>query len=109
MRQGGWRAVAALVLACTGTEARECGQEEIDKQDITGCVSVRHMEYIGHQQAVWLGHQLKENDLLETLDLHHTRIGDDDAISLAEGLRGNTKLHRLGEPRAWAATCSARN
>ena len=36
---------------------------------------------------------------METLDLHHTSIGDDDALVIASGLRSNTKLHGLGAPR----------
>ena len=33
---------------------------------------------------VWLGDALHNHTDLELLDLHHTKIGDDDAISLAE-------------------------
>ena len=75
--------------------ARECGQPEIDAQNITGCTSVLHMKYLGHQGAIWLGDALHHNPDLETLDLHHTRIGDDDALALAAGLHNNTHLKRL--------------
>ena len=90
--------IAVGVVAWVQVAGRECGQQEIDQQDIAGCVSVSHMKHIGHRNAVWLGEQLKNNTVLETLDLHHTFIGDDDAISLAVGLRGNTALNRAAPP-----------
>ena len=81
-----------LFSVCT---ARECGQAEIDAQDITGCSVVLHMKHLGHKNAIWLGDALHHNPHLEFLDLHHTNIGDDDAISLANGLHNNTFLKRL--------------
>ena len=83
-------------LAALST-CRECGQAEIDARDITGCVTVLHMKYLGHKNAEWLGDALHHNPDLQELDLHHTRIGDDDAVSLAAGLHNNTHLKRLGE------------
>lgn len=44
---------------------------------------------------VWLGDALHNHTDLEMLDLHHTKIGDDDAIALAEGLKNNDNLRRL--------------
>ena len=87
------RRLLLSVALCAG--ARECGQPEIDAQNITGCISVLHMRYLGHQGAIWLGDALHHNADLETLDLHHTRIGDDDAFALAAGLHNNTHLRRL--------------
>ena len=45
---------------------------------------------------MWLGDALHNHTDLEMLDLHHTKIGDDDAIALAEGLKNNDNLRRLG-------------
>jgi len=75
--------------------ARDCGQAEVDARDITGCITVLHMNYLGHKGAVWLGDALHHNVDLEILDLHHTKIGDDDALALAAGLHNNTHLKRL--------------
>ena len=75
--------------------ARECGQPEIDAQNITGCTSVLHMKYLGHQGAIWLGDALHHNPDLETLDLHHTRIGDDDALALAAGPMSTAQILRF--------------
>ena len=75
--------------------SRDCGQAEVDARDISGCITVLHMSYLGHTGAVWLGDALHHNVNLETLDLHHTKIGDDDAYSLAAGLQNNTHLKRL--------------
>ena len=49
---------------------------------------------------VWLGEALHNHTDLEMLDLHHTKIGDDDAIALAEGLKNNDNLRRLGAAAA---------
>jgi len=84
-----------VTLLIGNAAARDCGQAEIDARDITGCITVLHMSYLGHQGAVWLGDALHHNVDLEILDLHHTKIGDDDAFSLAAGLHNNTHLKRL--------------
>lgn len=83
-----------LLLVLPLALGRECGKKEIFKQDITGCTSLRHVDNI-HGSAKWLGRALHKNADLETIDLHHTFLDDDDATELAFGLRGNTKLHRL--------------
>ena len=49
---------------------------------------------------MWLGDVLHNHTDLEMLDLHHTKIGDDDAIALAEGLKNNDNLRRLGAAAA---------
>ena len=49
------RGLLLLLLFARWTTARECGQAELDARDITGCVSFRHMKYINHGNAVWLG------------------------------------------------------
>jgi len=79
----------------SGVVGRDCGQAEIDARDITGCITVMHMSYLGHTGAIWLGDALHHNVDLEQLDLHHTKIGDDDAFALAAGLHNNTHLKRL--------------
>ena len=90
------RALAVLlVVTVCSVVGRDCGQAEIDARDITGCVTVLHMKFLGHQGAIWLGDALHHNPDLEILDLHHTRIGDDDAFALAAGLHNNTHLKRL--------------
>ena len=86
---------------------KQCGKEELDKKDITGCTSLLHLKHLGHREAVWLGDALHHNPDLEFLDLHHTRIGTDDAVSLAAGLENNTKLKRLGKRAASERRCSA--
>ena len=55
---------------------------------------------MGHRNAIWLAEALHNNTDLRTLDLHHTKIGDDDAIALAEGLKNNDNLRRLGAAAA---------
>ena len=77
------------------TRGRECGQAQLDAKDISGCVSLTHMKYIGHGGAVWLAEALHNNSDLELLDLHHARVGDTDALALADGLRNNRALLRL--------------
>lgn len=86
--------VAVLLLAASA-DARECGQEEINARDITGCSTVLHMKNLGHQGAIWLGDALHHNPHLEFLDLHHTFIGDDDAQAIAYGLHNNSYLKRI--------------
>ena len=88
------RLLLSTLLLPTAT-ARECGQKEVDAQDITGCSSILHMKFLHHKGAIWLGDALHHNPHLEFLDLHHTNIGDDDAESLANGLHNNTFLKRL--------------
>ena len=88
--------VTVLVAAARSCRGRPCGVEEINARDITGCTSVEHVKFLGHTNAVWLGDQLHHNPDLEFLDLHHTKLGEQDAISLAAGLENNTKLKRLG-------------
>lgn len=41
------------------------------------------------------GQALHNNSDLELLDLHHTHLGDEDALALAAGLKNNTVLRRL--------------
>lgn len=89
-----FRAFLLLSLLAV-SRCRDCGQAEIDAQDIRGCITVTHMKYLGHKNAIWLGDQLHHNPDLRELDLHHTHIGDDDAVSLSLGLHNNTHLKRL--------------
>ena len=91
------RAFAVLLssLLLSSGRCRECGEAEINKKDISGCTSLKHIKHVGHRNALWLGDQLHHNPKLEFLDLHHTRLGVDDAISLAAGLENNTHLKRL--------------
>jgi len=84
-----------LLCALATCRARHCGQEEIKKKDIHGCTSLKHTRFIGHRNAIWLGHALHHNVHLKILDLHNTKFGDDDAVALANGLRNNTHLKRL--------------
>jgi len=84
--------VLALATLC---RARHCGRDEVEKRQIHGCTSLKHTGFIGHRNAIWLGHALHHNVHLRTLDLHNTRFGDDDAIAIADGLRNNTHLKRL--------------
>ena len=86
---------AVITLLLSSCAARECGQAEITAKDITGCSSIEHMKNLGHRGAVWLGDQLHHNPHLEFLDLHHTHVSDDDAISIAAGLHNNTFLKRV--------------
>lgn len=86
---------------------KQCGKEELDKKDITGCTSLLHLKHLGHREAVWLGDALHHNPDLEFLDLHHTRIGTDDAVSLAAGLENNTKLKRLAMHNNYAYDAGA--
>merc|ERR1719409_303903 len=88
------RLLVSLLLAASAI-ARECGQEELKAQHIGGCTSFEHLKYVGHRNAIWLAEALHNNTDLRTLDLHHTKIGDDDAAALAEGLRNNVHLVRL--------------
>ena len=92
------RALAVLlVVTVCSVLGRDCGQAEIDARDITGCVTVLHMKFLGHQGAIWLGDALHHGPDLEILDLHHTRIGDDDAFALAAGLHNSVKDNAVGE------------
>ena len=92
---GSSRLFALLLPLCA---ARDCGQAEMDARDITGCINLLHIRRLGHQGAIWLGDALHHNVDLRNLDLHHTEIGDDDALSLANGLRNNTHLKKLRAP-----------
>ena len=49
------------LLAASACTARECGQKELDAHDIAGCTSLRHMDHLGHGEAVWLGDALAHN------------------------------------------------
>ena len=90
------RCTVGLLAACSlHAYARECGQNEVEKKDISGCSSVKYTKYMGKQNAIWLGDALHHNPHLKVLDLHHTRFGDDDAIAIANGLHNNTHLKRL--------------
>jgi hypothetical protein len=111
-----------LALTCASTaRARECGEAEMKAEDITGCTSLHHIRVLGHSGAIWLGDALHHNVDLKYLDLHHTKIHDPDAISIANGLINNTHLkrlrthraqgkraHRLRAHRPSAADCAAR-
>ena len=36
-----------LLLLIPLTRARDCGQEDIEKRDVSGCITVRHVKHIG--------------------------------------------------------------
>ena len=62
------RLAAILLLLARSGSCRDCGQSEIDARDITGCVTVLHMKFLGHRNAIWLGDALHHNADLETLE-----------------------------------------
>jgi len=86
---------SSLMCLAPSATARDCGQEELHARDISGCITLTHVKHIGHKGLVWLGDALHHNAALETVDLHHTKIGDEDAISFAQGLRNNHNLRVL--------------
>jgi len=88
-------ALTLALLSAVACHGRHCGEAEIKAKEIHGCVSLKHVRYMGHREAIWLGHALHHNAHLKVLDLHDTKLGDDDAIALANGLRNNSHLKRL--------------
>lgn len=56
---------------------------------------------------VWLGDALHNHTDLELLDLHHTKIGDDDAISLAEVRAAASSRRRPATPAASASPAAS--
>ncbi len=75
--------------------AHECGHKQLHDRNLTGCTSLEHIKHIGHRSVVWIGEKLHDNVELRFLDLHHTGLHDDDAVSIASGLHNNTHLKRI--------------